>query len=97
MKRRDGRDSFFADKKQFGMKRKEGEGGRKEEGPSVYEADKNGNALPRPHCSTPLYQSFLLESGELEKRRGDKSGRVRGDTSQLCLTGLRAGLCGLML
>lgn len=35
MKRRDGRDSFFADKKQFGMKRKEGEGGRKEEGPSV--------------------------------------------------------------
>lgn len=61
---------FFADKKQFGMKRKEGEGGRKEEGPSVYEADKNGNALPRPHCSTPLYQSFLLESGELEKRRG---------------------------
>jgi len=79
--------------------------GKGEEGLRVFQADTNGNVPPR--CSTPLYQSFLPRSGEQGGGReveegGGEDRRRRGEgeeeeMSQLCLTALRAELCGLML
>ncbi len=78
--------------------------GEREEGLGVFEADKNGNvplAAQHPCIKASCRSLGSNERGRRgrkeEERIGVRGGEAGGEMSQLCLTGLRAELCGLML
>ena len=76
-----------------------GGGEGREEGPGVFEADKNGNVpLAAQHpCIKASCRSLGSKGGGGEVGRRRRRRGEGGEMSQLCLTGLRAELCGLML
>lgn len=91
-RRRGMAESFYADERQLGMM------GRRE-AVGVFEADKNGN-LPPFAVHHRVIKASCWSLGSNAGRRGERGlgGEERvGEMSQLCLTGLRAELCGLML